>query len=107
MEKVAPLLVDFTWGPDHFGYDSDTEMFQLSNGHIYEREILVRVTDMSRYPQAWFEFMHFDLLPENLRVIKPNTIVNEEEGSPKNPIDISDDEEEFVPANLDMSDDDE
>jgi hypothetical protein len=105
---IAPIFVDFVWGPDKFGYESSTDMFQRSDGVIQEREILTRITDLSRYPERWKEFMGYDNSTiYGQRQIVERVIVNEPEGSPLCPIDISDDEEEeeFVPAKLDMSDD--
>jgi hypothetical protein len=106
---IAPILVDFVWGPDNFGYESSTDMFQRSDGVIQEREILTRITDLSRYPERWKEFMGYNVESFNgyeRRPIPERVIVNEPEGSPLCPIDVSsDEEEEFVPAKLDMSDD--
>ena len=49
-EKVAPILVPFIYGPDYYGYTSTTDFVKLSNGYLYQRNILVRVVDESSSP---------------------------------------------------------
>ena len=110
LRDIAPELVAYTWGPDHFGYESSTEMYQRSDGVIEERNILIRITDLSRYSARWREFMGYNVPTINgeIRPIPERVIVNEEEGSPLCPIDVSsDEEEEFVPANMSDDEDDE
>jgi hypothetical protein len=110
LRDIAPIMVDFVWGPDRFGYESSTDMFQRPDGVIQEREILTRVTDLSRYPERWIQFMGYDKPTiYGPRWIPERVIVNEPEGSPLCPIEISDDEEEeeFVPAKLSDAEDDE
>jgi hypothetical protein len=103
-DKVGHILVPFVWGPDRFGYEQKTEFIKLPNGTLHERNIMVRITDLSQYPQEWKDYKGYK--PEwGPFWITAKTIIEEDEGSPVNPIEVSDDEEEYVPGPLDMSDD--
>jgi hypothetical protein len=103
-EKVAGVFVPFIWGPDFFGYEEETD-FVLCDGVYHERNSLVRITDHALYPQEWKDFMRWQT-KFGLKQIHPHRIVEEEVGSPVNPVDVSEDEEEYVPAPMEMSDDD-
>ena len=101
-EKIAPLHVEYVWGPDFFLYESDTD-FVLVDGVYHERNSLIRITDDSKYPQEWKDFMRWKV-KYGLQQIPPHRIVEEDVGSPVNPVEVSEDEEEYVPASMDMSD---
>lgn len=104
--KVGHILVPFVYGPDRYGYETKTDFVELSNGTFHERSFMVRITDLNLYPQEWKDYMKYK--PEYGPFwISPKTIIEEDEGSPVNPIEVSDSEDEFVPAKMDASDDDE
>lgn len=96
--KVSPILVEGVWGPDFYLYNQVSEFVELPNKVLQERNLLVRVLDISKYPPEWKKFMNW----HEESVLTPRVIVDEDVGCALNPIEISDDEdEEFVP----MSDD--
>lgn len=106
-EKIAGILTDFVWGPDYFGYESDSDFVEIKIGSkrvMEERHLLRRVQDITRYPDEWRKFMKFGE-EYGLKEIPACVKVDEPEGSPKNHIQVSDDEAEeeqevaeFVPA---------
>jgi hypothetical protein len=102
--KVGHILVPFVYGPDRYGYENKTDFVQLPNGTFHERTIMVRITDLSLYPQEWKDYIGYK--PEfGAFWITPKTIIDEDEGSPVNPIEVSDSEDEFQRVDLLMSDD--
>lgn len=90
-EKVSPVLVDFVWGPDFFGYEEQTK-FVSYKGVLCEQTVLERVVDADRYPQEWKQFMDFQGQFGPYSIL-PHTIVLDEPGTPTNPIDIEDEAE--------------
>jgi hypothetical protein len=66
---------------------------------------MVRITDLTQYPQEWKDYMKYK--PEfGPYWISPKTIIEEDEGSPVNPIEVSDSEDEFKRVDL-LNDDEE
>lgn len=105
-EKVGHILVPFVYGPDRYGYETKTDFVPLPNGTLHERSVMVRITDLAQYPQEWKDYMNYK--PEfGAFWISPKTIIEEDEGSPVNPIEVSDSDDEFQRVDLLMSDDEE
>ena len=72
-ENVAPILVDFIYGPDYYGYVS----MKVPIGALGQRNILVRVVDESLYPPEWKQFTRWKQ-DYGLHHIAPHMIVEDE-----------------------------
>lgn len=92
-EHVAKVPCDGVWGPDFFLYESDTEFVDLASGVVMERNVSKRITDISRYPETWKQFVDWKG-KWGYNCILPNTIIEENEGGSMNPIEIDEDEDE-------------
>ena len=97
-QKVSPVLVPFVYGPDFYGYNQSSS-FSDVGGLMVEVECLERVTDPSQYSQEWREFFDFGgaFGPHN---IFPNIILEDQPGTPTNPIELSDDDDGEMDVSL-------